>query len=84
LDRPRDRSIPFFLQEFDVTNNIDDKMSLVKYRSGFKIKKLGITMKKLGMELKPYLLKNHFDKVENKVVSVNGMKFQAWVGVKRL
>jgi phage/plasmid-associated DNA primase len=76
-------ALPSFLQEFEITNKVEDKVPSSEIQEWLQDKKLGITMKKLGMELKPYLIKHNFDKVENKVVSMNGKKIQAWLGIKR-
>jgi phage/plasmid-associated DNA primase len=77
-------ALPAFLQDFEITNNVEDKTSSSDIQDWLLDKKLSITMKKLGMELKPFLLKNKFDKVENKVVSIRGKKQQAWIGIKQI
>lgn len=77
-------ALPAFLQDFEITNNIEDKTPSCDINDWLLDKKLGITMKKLGMELKPYLIKNNFDMVENKFVSIRGKKQQAWTGIKQI
>lgn len=45
-------------------------------------KKIGITMKKFGMEIKRYIMKNNLKNVRPDVKSINGKSKQVWFGIK--
>jgi hypothetical protein len=75
--------IPAFLQEFEITNLVEDFVTSGEIQEWLERGKLGITMKKFGMEMKQYTLKNKFDNVSNLAKKINGCKKIVWLGVKK-
>lgn len=76
-------SLPAFLRDFELTDDVNDKVPSRDIEEWLKGVKLGITMKKFGMELKLHIGRMKFKNIVNKVVSIEGKKLQAWVGVKK-
>ena len=76
--------IPAFLQEFEITNLVEDFVTSGEIQEWLERGKLGITMKKFGMEMKQYTLKNKLDQVCNVEKRINGPKKQVWLGIKSL
>jgi hypothetical protein len=81
--------IPAFLETFDINNlaydsKVPDDTSLPAsdVAKWLKDSKLEISIKKVGLELKAYCKKNGYENVESKVISVNGKKYQAWIGIR--
>ena len=77
-------SLPAFLNEYEITNDKKDKVPASEIKQWLEDQKMGITCKKFCMELRLHCKKNNFENVESKFVSIDGKKFQAYIGVKRL
>jgi len=74
--------IPAFLQEFEITNQVEDFVTSGEIQEWLERGKLGITMKKFGMEMKQYTLKNKLANVSNIAKKINGYKKIIWNGIK--
>jgi hypothetical protein len=46
--------------------------------------KLGISMRKFGVELKKYATIHHYDAVNNKLKFLNKKPVRAWFGIRRV
>ena len=49
--------LPVFLEEYEITDNANDYVISSEIQEWLEEKKIGITMKKFGMEIKRYILK---------------------------
>jgi len=72
-----------FTDEFAITNDVKDFIESKDIEDWICGLSLGITMKKLGAELKRYCIVRKFDFVESKVKSIEGKKKRVWFGIKR-
>jgi len=75
--------MPAFLQDFEITNNIEDYVLSSDIQIWLEMGKMGITMKKFGMELKLHLKNFNYDNVTNVNKKLNGYQKQVWIGMKR-
>ena len=71
-----------FVNDFELTNNLDDYVLSKEIEEWLKSKNLGISMKKFGMEMTKHKLINKLDKIEGKSKKIRGKVVQVWVGVK--
>lgn len=76
--------MPSFLQEYEITNNVDDFVTSSDIQAWLEDCKFGITMKKFGMELKQHTLKHKFDNVKSHGKKISGKNIQVWYGIKLL
>ena len=76
--------IPSFIQEYEITNNVEDYVTSKEIEEWLETGKFGITMKKFGMELRLYLIKKKFDNVKSIVKKINGKSPHVWVGIKQI
>ena len=73
--------IDTFLQDFEITNNVDDFVTSDHITNWIQNKKLGITMMKFGLELKKYCNSKKHINVDNKKKKVNRRSVQVWCGI---
>ena len=74
-----------FKDNFEITNNPDDYVESNDIQKWIDEEKLGITMKKLGVDLKTFIDNNNFDKVEiGKKKRVDGKPVRVWTGIKEI
>jgi Na+/H+ antiporter NhaA len=59
--------LPFFLKEYEITDNANNYVISSQIQEWLEEKKIGITMKKFGMEIKRYILKNNLRNVRSDV-----------------
>ena len=76
--------LPVFLEEYEITDNANDYVISSEIQEWLEEKKIGITMKKFGMEIKRYILKNNLRNVRSGLKSINGKSKQVWIGIKYL
>lgn len=74
--------IPSFLQDFEITDNINDYVLSSDIQLWLENGKLGITMKKFGMEINQYCLKKKLTNVDVIKKFVNGRSIRVWIGIK--
>ena len=58
--------IDTFLQDFEITNDVEDYTTSENLTMWLQNKKLGITMMKFGLELKKYCKHHKYDNVDSK------------------
>ena len=82
-DGGENKTINKFLENFEITNNIEH-FTLSKDIECWLINdKIGITMTKFSMELKKYLKLKNYNNVESKDKKIAGKAKKAWIGIKR-
>ena len=74
-----------FTDNYEITNNPDDYVESNDIQKWIDEEKLGITMKKLGVDFKAYVVNNKHDKVEiGKKKRVDGKPTRVWTGIKEM
>ena len=74
-----------FTDNYEITNNPDDYVESCDIQKWIDEEKLGITMKKLGVDFKAYIVNNKHDKVEiGKKKRVDGKPTRVWTGIKEM
>jgi len=73
-----------FKNDFEITNEETYWVASKTIEEWLTDRKLGITMKKFGMEMKRYTTTHKLDKVENGLKKINGKPTQVWFGIKIL
>jgi phage/plasmid-associated DNA primase len=73
-----------FLEDYEITNEEHHFIPSTEIDSWAERKKLGISMRKFGVELKKYCTIQGFDKVNNIVKKINKKNARVWVGIRRL
>ena len=74
-----------FTDNYEITNNPDDYVESCDIQKWIDEEKLGITMKKLGVDFKAYVVNNKHDKVEiGKKKRVDGKPTRVWTGIKEM
>jgi hypothetical protein len=73
-----------FLNDFEITNSVDDFTESKKIDSWLQEKKLGISMKKFGMEMKKHCTLKGFANVNNNLKKIKGKPERVWFGIKSL
>jgi hypothetical protein len=76
--------IDSFKNDFEITNSGDDYVTSKVIEGWINDKKLGITMKKFGMEMKRYASINKKDKIDVIVKKIGGKPTRVWVGLKEI
>jgi hypothetical protein len=76
--------LPVFLEEYEITDNANDYVISSEIQEWLEEKKIGITMKKFGMEIKRYILKNNLRNVRSDVKRICGINKNIWIGIKYL
>ena len=76
--------MPIFLEEYEITDNLNDYVISFEIQEWLEEKKIGITMKKFGMEIKKYIIKNNLKNVRSDIKKINGICKKLWVGIKNL
>jgi hypothetical protein len=74
--------IETFKNDYEITNNENDWVVSKAIEDWITEHKLGITMKKFGMEMRKYSTIHKLDKIENRVKKINGKGTQVWFGIK--
>jgi hypothetical protein len=72
------------LEEYEITDNANDYVISSEIQEWLDEKKIGITMKKFGMEIKRYILKNNLRNVRSDVKRIFGINKNIWIGIKYL
>jgi len=74
-----------FRDNFIITNEATDYVESNDIQKWIDEEKLGITMKKLGVDFKAYVGVNKFDNVEiGKRMRVSGKQIRVWTGIKEI
>ena len=76
--------LPIFLEEYEITDNLNDYVISFEIQEWLEEKKIGITMKKFGMEIKKYIIKNNLKNVRSDIKKINGICKKLWIGIKNL
>jgi len=76
--------LPIFLEEYEITDNLNDYVISFEIQKWLEEKKIGITMKKFGMEIKKYIIKNNLKNVRSDIKKINGICKKLWIGIKIL
>ena len=74
--------IDTFMKDYEITDNPTDFIYSSQITDWIESKKLGISMKKFGMELKKYCAIRDFKEVVSKDKKDSGRSLKAWVGVR--
>jgi len=74
--------LPVFQEEYEITDDINDYVMSSEIQEWLEEKKIGITMKKFGMEIKRYIMKNNLKNVRCDVKRVCGINKNIWIGIK--
>ena len=74
--------IDTFLEDYEITDNVDDYTTSEQITSWIQNKKLGITMMKLSLELKKHCKNKKYENVESKQKKINRRAVHVWVGIK--
>ena len=74
--------LPVFQEEYEITDDINDYVMSSEIQEWLEEKKIGITMKKFGMEIKRYIVKNNLKNVRPDLKKVCGINKQVWFGIK--
>jgi len=73
--------IETFKNDYEITNSDEDFVSSKNIENWINDRKLGITMKKFGMEMKRYTTVHKLDKVLTDIKFI-GKSTRGWVGIK--
>ena len=71
-----------FLEDFELTDNINDFVKSSTIEEWLKNKNLGVSMKCFGGELKKHCIINKFVNIDNKYKKVSGKTVKVWFGIK--
>ena len=71
-------------QDYEITDNENDYVLSSELEEWIKTNKIGITMKRFGMDMKLHCVRNNFVNVINKLKKVRGKGTQVWFGIKRI
>ena len=71
-----------FINSFELSDNINDYILSEEIQEWINEKKIEITMKKFGMEMKKYIIINNLKNVRNYVKRVSGTSKNVWFGIK--
>jgi hypothetical protein len=71
-----------FINSFELSDNINDYILSEEIQEWINEKKIEITMKKFGMEMKKYIIINNLKNVRNYVKRVSGISKNVWFGIK--
>ena len=74
--------IPTFIQEFEITNDINDYVRSSEIQDWLEQGKYGITMKKFGMEMKQYIIKKKLTNIKSTKKKICGKTPHVWLGIK--
>ena len=76
--------LPVFQEEYEITDDINDYVMSSEIQEWLEEKKIGITMKKFGMEIKRYIMKNNLKNVRPDNKKINGCCKKVWFGIKNI
>ena len=71
-----------FLENFEITNDVNDFLPSEEIKHWLKEDKIGITPTKMGIEIKKYCKKNNYDTVISKGKKMSGKTIWGWYGIK--
>lgn len=71
-----------FMNEFEITNNIEHYIESNDIQTWLECQKLGISFKKFSIELKKHVAINKYEFVESKNKKINGRVSKVWTGIK--
>jgi len=81
---PENNIIEKFKTDYEITNNTDDYIRSSELEQWVTDTKLGISIRKLGIDLKKFCKGKKLDNVDNKLKKINGKGCQVWFGIKRI
>jgi phage/plasmid-associated DNA primase len=73
-----------FCEDYEITDSPDDYIPSNEIENWLKEKKIGISMKRFGMDMKLNIVKNKWINVETKDKKISGKARKVWFGVKRI
>jgi len=76
--------IETFLKNYEITNNPEHSVYSYAIDSWIKSEKLGISMKKFGLEMKRYCKIKKYDNVFSEGKKQDGKNVKAWFGVREI
>ena len=82
--QPENNIIEKFKTDYEITDNTDDYVKSSELEQWVTDTKLGISIRKLGIDLKKFCKGKKFDNVDNKLKKINGKGCQVWFGIKRI
>lgn len=82
--QPENNIIEKFKTDYEITDNTDDYVRSSELEQWVTDSKLGISIRKLGIDLKKFCKGKKFDNVDNKLKKINGKGCQVWFGIKRI
>ena len=71
-----------FMKQFEFTNKEEDFIESSKIQKWIDDYSVGISAKKMSMEIKKYSSINKFNNVENKYKKLDGKTVRIWIGIK--
>lgn len=71
-------------EDYEITDNADDYALSSDIENWIKENKIGISMKRFGMDMKLHCVRNKYVNVASKVKKINGKTPQVWVGIKKI
>jgi phage/plasmid-associated DNA primase len=74
--------IQSLLAEFELTGSPNDYVSSTRLEEWITRKKIGISMKKFGMELKKHCTISNITGIESKPKKISGKNIQCWFGIR--
>jgi hypothetical protein len=68
----------------NILDNANDYVISSEIQEWLEEKKIEITMKKFGMEIKRYILKNNLRNIRSENKKMNGISKKVWFGIKNI
>jgi len=82
--QPENNIIEKFKTDYEITDNTDDYVKSSELEQWVTDTKLGISIRKLGIDLKKFCKGKKFDNVDNRMKKIHGKNYQVWFGIKRI
>ena len=83
-DGAENKTINKFLENFEITDNVNHFTLSKDIEMWLTNEKIGITMTKFSMELKKYCKLKKYENIESKVKKLGGKAKQVWIGIKSI
>ena len=70
------------LENYDITNNENDYILSKDIEEYLKERKIGVSMKKFGNEMKKYCKNKNYENVKNSIKKIENKVIRVWIGIK--
>ena len=81
---PENNIIQSLLNDFELTNNVDDYVKSKDFEDWLKDNNKGISIRRLAVDLKKYASKHKLNNISNKDKKIGGKSLKCWFGIKKL